>query len=156
VGCRSWRQYSDRRRVWADSFLHAEQQHVLLLLVWSGLSVLAGTATALLLVARHRASVLLMSFAKQLVLWGLVIAVAVVLERHGIRLRDVASATRVERLLWMRIGFDIGIVGMGTMLTIAGRRLARSQGAIGAGIAIALHGMALFIVDAQLATMVSR
>lgn len=146
----------DRRRVWADSFLRAEQQHVVLLLVWSGLSLLAGTATALLLVARHRASTLLANFAKQLVLWALVVGVAVALERHGLRLRDVASATRVERLLWMRIGFDIGIVGMGTLLAIAGRRLARSRGAIGAGIAIAVHGMALFIVDAQFASMVSR
>ena len=142
--------------MWADSFLRAEQQHALLLLLWSGLSVLGGTAIALLLVAQHRASILLASFAKQLALWGLAIAVIVALERHGLRVRDVASATRVERLLWMRIGFDVGIVGMGTILTIAGRRLAPRRGAVGAGIAIAVHGMALFIVDAHFASMVSN
>lgn len=145
--------------MWADSFLRAEQQHVLLLLVWSALSVLAGTTITLLLAAQQRASILLANFAKQLALWGLVIAVVVVLERRGLRLRDVASATRVEHLLWMRIGFDVGIVGMGTILTIAGRRLAAGRGAVGAvgaGIAIAVHGTALFIVDAHFASMVSR
>lgn len=142
--------------MWADSFLSAEQQHALLLLLWSALSVLAGTAMALLLIARQRASILLANFAKQLAVWGLVIAVVVALERRGLRLRDVASATRVEHLLWMRIGFDVGIVGMGAILAIAGRRLAPGRGAVGAGIAIAVHGMALFIVDAHFASMISR
>ena len=56
----------------------------------------------------------------------------------------------------MRIGFDAGIVGMGTMLAGAGRLIGRRPGAIGAGVAIVVHGLALFAIDVQFASSVSR
>lgn len=142
--------------MWADSFLRAEQQHVALLLVWSAVTVLSATVLAITLVARHRASPMLTQFARQLAVWGLLAAVVAGVEWHGIHLRDLASATRVERLLWLRVGFDAGIVGMGTILAAAGWWIARSPGAIGAGMSIIVHGLALFAIDVQFASSVSR
>lgn len=58
--------------------------------------------------------------------------------------------------MWLRSGFDLGIVGMGSILAAAGRVMARSPRATGAGMAIILHGLALFAIDAQFANKVSR
>lgn len=141
--------------MWADSFLRAEQQHVLLLLLWAAATVLSATLIAVVLTVQRRASALLAQFAMQLAIWGVVVALVALVEWHGIRLRDVAGATRVQRLLWMRIGFDVGIVGVGVVLAAAGRIMARSPRANGAGIAIAVHGLALFAIDVQFASRVS-
>lgn len=142
--------------MWADSFLRAEQHHVLSLLLWAGLTVVSATVLGVTLVAQRRASPLLARFATHLALWGLVAALVAGVEWHGLHLRDVASATRVERLMWLRIGFDLGFIGMGAMLAAAGRVIARRPGAIGAGMAIIVHGLALFAIDVQFASSVSR
>lgn len=142
--------------MWADSFLRAEQQHVLLFLLWGASTVLSATLIAIVLATQRRASSLLAQFATQLAVWGLVVAIVAGIEWHGIHLRDVASATRVERLVWMRVGFDVGVVGMGGLLVVVGRIVARSPRATGAGIAIIVHGLALFAIDAQFASRVSR
>lgn len=141
--------------MWADAFLRAEQRHVLLLALWAGATLLGATVLALTLVAQRRASPLLARFATQLAAWGLVAALVAGLEWHGLHIRDVASATRVERLVWMRVGFDLGIVGMGGVLAVVGRTIARSPGAVGAGMAIIVHGLALFSIDVQFASSVS-
>lgn len=137
--------------MWADTFLRAEQQHVLLLLIWSASTLLSATAVAATLAAQRRTSPLLSQFAAQLAVWGIVVAIVAGIEWHGIHLRDAAGATRVERLIWMRIGFDVGIVGIGAVLAAAGRVVGRSARANGAGIAIAVHGLALFAIDVQFA-----
>ena len=142
--------------MWADSFLRAEEQHVLLLLLWGALTVVSSTAIAITLVAQHRASAMLSQFARQLAVWGLLAAIVAAVEWHGIHLRDLASATRVERLVWFRMGFDVGIVGMGIILAATRRLIARSPGALGAGVAIMVHGLALFAVDVQFASSISR
>lgn len=142
--------------MWADTFLRAEQQHVISLLLWGALTILSATVIGVTLTVQHRASPLLAQFATQLALWGLLAAVVAGIEWHGIHVRDAGGATRVERLAWMRIGFDVGIVGMGTTLAAAAGIFGRKLGAIGAGVAIVLHGLALFAIDVQFASGVSR
>ena len=142
--------------MWADSFLRFEQQHVLLLLLWAGCTVLSATSIAIVLAAQHRVSPLLSYFATQLAGWGVLAGIVAGVEWHGIHLRDVAGATRVERLTWLRIGFDLGIIGMGLILAAAGRMLARSPRAIGAAMAIIVNGLALFAIDVQFASNISR
>ena len=129
---------------------------MLSLLLWAGLTVLTATVLAITLAAQHRVSPLLTRFATLLAVCGLVVAIVAGIEWHGVHLRDVASATRVERLMWLRIGFDLGIVGMGSILAVAGRAIARRPAAIGAGMAIVVHGLALFAIDVQFASRVSR
>ena len=129
---------------------------MLTLLLWGGSSVVCATIIAIMLAGQRRVSPLLAQFATQLAIWGLLAAIVAGIEWHGIHLRDVASATRVERLTWLRVGFDAGIIGMGIILTAAGRLLARSPRANGAGMAIIVHGLALFAIDVQFVSNVSR
>jgi hypothetical protein len=144
------------RRVWADVILSAERQYLLRVLGWSALSILLGTALVVLLAARRIRSPLLTHFAFQTVAWGTVIALIAGVAWSGLHLRDVGGAARLERLLWMRIGLDVGLVGVGATLIFTGRATGQRMHYIGAGVAIVVQGMALLLLDLQFAGMVSR
>jgi hypothetical protein len=142
--------------VWADSLLDAERRHLLELLLWSALSVFSATTIAVTLVAKRIRSALLSHFAIQMLAWGLVIAAIAAFEIHTLDRRDVAGAARLERLLWVNIGLDTGYVLVGVTLVAAGRRLARSMAAMGAGAGIIIQGLALLLIDLQFAAIISR
>jgi hypothetical protein len=142
--------------VWSDTFLHAEQQHLLRLLFWAALSVVAATAIAALIAIRRVRSALLSHFALQMAVWGIVVGAIAATEWHGVHLRDLSGAARAERLLWMNIGFDGGFVGIGTVLALAGRVLVRNSAAVGAGVGILIQGFGLLLIDLQFASMISR
>ena len=144
------------RRVWADTLLNAEREYVARTLVWAALSIVSGTALAVLLKARRIESPLLRQFSLQLVGWGLALAAAGALEWQGLHLRDLAGATRLERATWVRVGFDAGLVGMGAVLAAAARVMARSAGGLGAGTGLALQGAALLVLDLQFAAAIAR
>jgi hypothetical protein len=144
------------RRVWSDTFLHAEQQHLLRLLLWAALSIFAATTIAVTIAVRRTSSALLSHFALQMALWGSVIGAIAAIEWHGLHLRDISGAARVERLLWMNIGFDTGFVGMGCVLALCGRILVRNAAAVGAGTGILVQGLGLLLIDLQFASMISR
>src|ERR1700742_762300 len=144
------------RRVWADIILSAERQHLLRLFAWSGLSIILGTSVVVMLTARRVRSPLLVHFAIQTIVWGVVVAFISGLAWRGLHLRDVGGAARLERLLWMRIGLDIGCVAVGTTLGITGRVVGRRMHMVGAGVAIVVQGLALLLLDLQFAGMVSR
>ena len=74
---------------------------------------------------RRRRSPLLSAFALQMAAWGVVIGAIAAFEWHGLHLRDVSGAARLERLLWMNIGLDAGFVAMGCVLAGAAWMLAR-------------------------------
>lgn len=142
--------------MWADTLLNAEREYVVRTLVWAALSVVSGTALAVLLAVRRIKSPLLSQFALQLVGWGIVVAAVGALEWQGLHLRDLPGATRLERVTWVRVGFDAGIIGMGAVLTVAARQLGRSAGGLGAGAGLALQGVALLVLDLQFATAIAR
>lgn len=142
--------------MWSDTFLHAEQQHLLRLLLWAALSVLAATAILAFLTIRRIRSGLLSHFALQMALWGIVVGAIAALEWHGLHLRDVSGAARTERTLWMNIGLDVGFAGMGCVLGACGKILARNSAAMGAGVGIVVQGLGLLLIDLQFAVMVSR
>jgi hypothetical protein len=91
-----------------------------------------------------------------LAFWGLGVALVGGFEWHGLAMRDLASAARLERLTWARAGFDAGIIGMGAVLGGASYVLARNQRGLGAAAAIAAQGLALLIIDLRLIAIVSR
>lgn len=144
------------RRVWADTLLQAEQQHLLRLLLWAALSVIAATAIATMVAVRRLRSPLLSHFALQMAVWGIVIGVIAGIEWHNLHLRDVSGLARLERLLWMNIGMDVGFIGMGAVLGFCGRVLIRNIGAIGAAVAIVVQGLAMLLINLQFASAVSR
>jgi hypothetical protein len=142
--------------VWADTLLSAERQYVARTLAWAALSIVAGTAVAVILAGRRIRSPLLSQFALQLAGWGLVLGAIGALEWQGLHLRDLAGAARLERATWLRVGFDVGLIGMGAVLAGTSRALGRSLAGIGAGAGIAVQGAALLVIDLQLAAVVSR
>ena len=118
--------------------------------------MVAATSVAVMIAARRTRSPLLAHFALQMALWGVAIAAIAAIEWQQLHLRDVSGSARLERVLWMNIGFDAGFVGMGIVLGACGRVLARNVAAVGAGIGIVVQGLALLIIDLQFASIVSR
>jgi hypothetical protein len=142
--------------MWADTLLAAERAHLLRLVVWGGSSVLLGTALLAALRARGRRSPLLDMFALMTACWG---AVDVAIALWGLRslvVRDLAGATRLDRLLWLNVGLDVGYVLVGLTLLFVGWRVVRRAGMIGAGVGVIVQGLALAILDLILASQISR
>jgi hypothetical protein len=142
--------------VWSDIVLGAERDHLVLLFFWCALSIVAATALAVILTVRRIRSPLLTHFALQMAGWPLVLAAIALFEWHGLHLRDIAGATRLERLVWLNVGLDVGYAAVGVTLMIAGHRLARSAAALGAGVGILVQGLALLLIDVHFAALVSR
>ena len=142
--------------MWADTILSAERQYVARTIVWAGLSIVAATAIAAMLAGRRVRSPVLTHFAVQLGGWGLVLGLIGALEWQGLHARDLASATRLEHATWLRVGFDLGVVGMGAVLAASSRWLGRSLSGMGAAAGLAVQGAALLVIDLQLVAAVSR
>ena len=109
-----------------------------------------------LIAVRRVKSPLLTNFAIQTTAWGILIGAVAAVWWRAATLRDVAGAARLERLLWMTMGLDVGCVATGATLAIAGWVLSRRFGAVGAGTAIAIQGLALLVLHMQFANTVSR
>jgi hypothetical protein len=140
----------------ADTLLAAERAHLLRLLAWSAASVLAGTAILAWLRVGGRRSPLLKHFGIQAAAWGAVSAVIGVVLSAGIMTRDLAAATRLDRLLWLSIGLDVGYILVGATLSIVGWNLGRRPGLVGAGVGVVVQGCALALLDLVLAAQISR
>ena len=74
-----------------------------------------------------RRSPLLEQFAIQAAGWGIVDAIIAVAMLLQIAPRDIASATRLDRILWLNIGLDAGYVLVGLTLIMAGWRMGRRR-----------------------------
>lgn len=142
--------------MWADTLLTAERALLLRLLAWGALSILAGTGMLAWLRFRARSSALLEHFAVQMAAWGMVELAFVALSWRSLAPRDLPAATRLDRLLWLNAGLDVGYVLVGVTLAITGWRLGRRLGVVGAGIGVVVQGAALLLLDLILASQISR
>jgi hypothetical protein len=142
--------------MWADTLLAAERAHVIRLLVWGGGSVLIGTALLAWLHRGHRRSALLQHFGIQTAAWGAAELAFGAIVLGTVASRDLAGATRLDRLLWLNVGLDAGYVLVGLTLLTTGWRLGRRLGMVGAGLAIVVQGIALALLDLVLASQISR
>jgi hypothetical protein len=142
--------------MWADTLQAAERAHLLRVLVWAAASMLAGTALLAWLRVSARHSSLLKHFAIQAGAWGFVDALCAAALLPQIAPRDIASATRLDRILWLNVGLDAGFVLVGLTLIVIGWRLGRRLGLIGAGIGVIVQGAALVLLDLVLAAQISR
>jgi hypothetical protein len=142
--------------MWADTLLAAERAHLLRLLAWGAASVFVGTALLAWLRVGARRSSLLEQFALQTAGWGAAEVALATLARTSLAVRDLAGATRLDRLLWLNLGLDAGYLMLGITLALVGWRLARHVGFVGAGIAIVVQGGALALLDLAFALQISR
>ncbi len=142
--------------MWSDTLLLAERGHLQRLALWGALSVLAGTALLAYLAVRRAQSPLLMHFAVQTVIWGLIDLGLAVLAWRGLAERDVAAATHLDRLLWLNVGLDAGYIGIGLTLAIVGWQLGRRLGLVGAGTGVIVQGLALLFLDARVLAAIGR
>jgi hypothetical protein len=142
--------------MWADTLETLERAHLLRLLVWGAASVLAGTAILAWLRVGSRQSALLKHFAIMSGAWGtFALAMGLALWTQ-LATRDVAGATRLDRLLWLNIGLDAGYVLVGLTLIIIGWKAVQRLGLVGAGLAVVVQGFALALLDLVLAAQISR
>ena len=145
--------------MWSDSLLLAERAHLMRLVVWGAGSVVAGTALLLLTTVRRGAAggmPLLANFAIQCAAWGAIDLLIAALAWRGLAERDVAGATRLDRLLWLNTGLDVGYVAVGVALAAVGWQLGRRLGLVGAGIGVVVQGLALLALDAHFIAVMNR
>lgn len=142
--------------MFADDLLRAEQMHLFRLLIWGGGSVLVGTLIFVVLAWRRPGATILRHFATQTVVWGVLEIGYVAVAWHGVRMRDLAGATRLDRLLWFNLGLDLGAVAVGATIGLLGWAQGRRLNLAGTGIGVIVQGAALFLINAQLVSAISR
>lgn len=142
--------------MWADTLQALERAHLLRLIVWGAASVLVGTALFAWLRAGGRQSALLKQFAMMSAAWGALNVVIGLALWSQVTIRDIAGATRLDRLLWLNIGLDAGYVLVGLTLVVVGWKIGRRLGLVGAGIGVVVQGLALVLLDLALAAQITR
>jgi hypothetical protein len=150
--------------MWSDVVFQIERVHLLRLLLWAAMSTVAGTALLVLSVALGRGSAMLRRFASVCTLFGAVELLASIAAYRRLGLRDLAGATRLERLAWLQLGLFIGLAAVGVTTWAVGRSVCSRAGApremalpsVGGGVAIALHGVALATLELLLLAALSR
>lgn len=143
--------------MWSDSLFIAERNHLLRLIAWGAVCVLSGTALLIPVILRRGGRWPLLShFAIQTAAWGGVELVLAVWWLRSVAYRDLASYTRLDRGLWMGVGLDVGCVAMGATLALAGWWMGRRMGAVGAGLAILIQGLALVTLHASMLGVLAR
>jgi hypothetical protein len=141
--------------MWADQLLGAERAHLLRIVAWGAVSVLVGTAVVALALSRLGRPRLLTQFGVQTIAWGIVELAIALWGWSRLHERDLQGAARLLNVLWFRTGLEVGCVAIGATLALAAWRLSRSQGAVGAGVAIVVQGMALAVLDLRLIGIVA-
>lgn len=136
--------------MFADSVMQLERAYLERLIMWGGVSIIAGTAVMAMLAVWHTRSPLLKHFALQNLLWGIGAFVVGAIRWRSIPLRDLTSATRLDQLLWFNAGLDVGIAAVGVALTVAALKLGPRQGLAGAALALVVQGAALFAIHGRL------
>jgi hypothetical protein len=135
--------------LFADSLLQLERDFLLRLAIWAQISVLAGALLLLWLARRSERSPLLFHFAVQTAAWGAFAAVLAALRWHGLALRDLAGATRLDHLLWLATGLDLGGIAVGVTVAATGWYACRRVAMVGAGLGIVVQAAAFLVLDAR-------
>lgn len=142
--------------MWSDTLLLAEREHLQRLFAWGGASVLVGVALLAFLAFRRLRAPLLSHFAIQSASWGAIDIALAWWAWQRLRPRDADAAGALERLLWLNVGLDIGYLGVGVTLALAGFLFGRRPGAVGAGLGVIVQGLALLVLDALFISTLGR
>lgn len=143
---------------WADSLLALERLYFLKLVLWGAASVIAGTMIRAVTAVKGRSAPMLRALAHSLAALGVAELGAALPLRAGAGLRDLGSATTLDRALWLVSGLVLGwaVVAFLAALRAARRRPASDARAAGLAIGVGLHGVAIAILTLQLARAIVR
>ena len=142
--------------MWSDTLYAMERTHLLRIAAWGAASVLVGTTLLALLAIRRIRSPLLQHFAIQLAAWGAIDLLLVGMGWRGLALRDLAGAAALDRMLWLNVGLSAGYVAVGVTLAACAWSLGRRLGGVGAGLGVAIQGLALLVFDLSTVLAIGR
>jgi hypothetical protein len=142
--------------MWSDTLLAAERSHLIRVAIWAVTSAMLGTMFVAIIMVRQLVAPIALWFAVQTMVWGSLELIVSAARWFALSMRDVAGATRLERLTWFAIGLDIGIVGAGVTAALIAWRLKRHVGALGGGLGVVVQGLGLLVLDLTFATILSR
>ncbi|HUQ80173.1 MAG TPA: hypothetical protein VM076_03485 [Gemmatimonadaceae bacterium] len=142
--------------MWSDTLFAAERSHLLRVMLWAVTSATLGTALVAFITLRRIAAPILQGFAVQVVAWGLFELIVAATSWQLLTMRDVSAATRLDRLTWLHVGLDAGIVGIGVALTVVAWMLGRRVALVGAGLGIVVQGLGLLVLNLTFASVLAR
>lgn len=150
--------------MWSDVVLGVERLHFLRLIFWGAAATVAGTALLVLSMSQPRASAMIGRFAFTCTVLGAAELIFGLIGYHNLGLRNLAGATRLERLAWLQLGLYLGLTAVGATTAFVARSVAPRAAsetdaalpAIGTGVAVALHGLALSTLELLLIAAISR
>ena len=142
--------------MWSDTFLLYERAHLQRLLLWGATSAVCGLVLLAITRRTRLRSSLLFHFGLQTAAWGLIDLVLAGNAWWALALRDLQSATQLDRFLWLNVGLDVGYIATGATLAVTAWLLGRRAGGIGAGIAILTQGVGLLLLDVRFLSLIDR
>ena len=142
--------------MWSDTFLLYERAHLQRLLLWGATSAVCGLVLLAITRRTRLRSSLLFHFGLQTAAWGLIDLVLAGNAWWALALRDLQSATQLDRFLWLNVGLDVGYIATGATLAVTAWLLGRRAGGIGAGIAILTQGVGLLLLDVRFLALIDR
>jgi uncharacterized protein DUF6992 len=142
--------------MWSDTLLAAERSHLTRVVIWALTSAVLGTAFVMIIAGRRMNAPIALWFAIQTLVWGSVELIITAARWSALSMRDVSAATRLDRLTWLAIGLDVGIVAVGVMAVVMAWRFARNLRAFGGGLGVVVQGLGLLVLDLTFASILAR
>jgi len=142
--------------MWSDTLLAAERSHLIRLVIWAATSAVFGTSLASIITLRRVAAPILLWFAIQTLAWGSVELLISAARWLGLAMRDVSAATQLDRLTWLGVGLDVGLIAVGVTAIVLAWAPKRRLGAVGGGLGIVVQGLGLLVLDLTFASMLER
>jgi hypothetical protein len=142
--------------MWSDTLLAAERSHLIRIALWGVTSACAGLAIVVAITLRRVVAPIVMQFAVQALAWGSLELAHAAVALRGLTMRDVSSATRLDRLVWFTAGIDVGVICVGAVLATLGWVLGRRLAFVGAGLGVVVQGLALLVLHLTFLSIIAR
>ena len=142
--------------MWSDTLLAAERSHLIRIAVWAFTSAVLGTAFVMVIALRRVSAPILSWFATQTLAWGSLEFIITAARWSALSMRDVSAATRLDRLTWLGVGIDIGMIGAGMTAAVLAWKLTRNLRVFGGGLGVVVQGLGLLVLDLTFASILAR
>lgn len=142
--------------MWSDTLLAAERSHLIRIMLWAATSATLGTVFVTILTLRRLNAPIVFWFAVQTLVWGSLELVIAAARWQALAMRDVSAATRLDRLTWLVIGLDLGLIGVGASVAALAWQHGRRFSAFGGGLGVLVQGLGLLVLDLTFASVLAR